>query len=207
MVTTVPERINAPPAHPEHRVGSTVLCASCKQVAEYLGYRVLAKDTLLLKCRGCGAVVHNVKTDWCAHAPADERAHEANVWPQPGPWEFLGMVRGTDGAWVPIARTKTLGECWDQLDSVWLHGDRLVIPVRPSAVADDVPRQRPAYHTPRPGSGLPPPGKPENPARPRTDPSTPTKENCKRCGGERRIHWRTLKNQARVIWSKCTRCR
>jgi hypothetical protein len=154
-------------------------CPGCA-TATFTGWR-RGDGRLLLRCGDCDRVAYRIAPDEYAHRPADHRCHEHSTWPQPGPWQWAGFVRDGDGRWMLAAVADSPTEAFDALDSSWVSGARLVVPVRPAPATN-------------PGG--------ETDAEPR-----PSEEACRRCGSaDVAIRWRTLKGGCRALWAWCRRC-
>jgi hypothetical protein len=85
---------------------------------------------VVLRCADCGRLRHDLPATACRFEPCRAQAHGETTAMPPGRWRWLGLVRGMDGRWLPVAETSTLEECWDAMMGGWLDGDHLAVPVK-----------------------------------------------------------------------------
>ena len=114
---TTPMTTAAPPVLPPG-----LRCPACRGGA----LRLSGDRLLCAKCRVMVRLLRRRGDPLPAYEPSDREATN----PLPGAW-WLGLVRGADEIWRPVALSPSEGRCWDTLLTCPLEGDRMLWPTDP----------------------------------------------------------------------------
>jgi hypothetical protein len=101
---------------------------------------------LLLTCCRCRAAIADLPLASVIASPLPAEAAPPTK-PPPASWPWLALLKQPGGEWQPIAKSDTLGGCWNAALSPWQRGDLVLVPVRPDESTPKPPEEK--QHRPR----------------------------------------------------------